>query len=136
MLALCAPERKNKVWFSTRGAKLEGIKPKNRKLIEDALAAGRFEMRYATTVAEVTAAGAALSFKEDGRREDLPNNVVFAMIGGNSPQKWLQQLGVPYVDKPHSWSPPRTDHLSAKTAEGLIPVQRLVRRQLPPELTR
>jgi thioredoxin reductase len=131
VLALSAPERKNQVWFSTRGAKLEGIKPKNRKLIEDALAAGRFEMRYATTVAEVTPDGVALTFKEDGRREDLPNDVIFAMIGGNSPQKWLQQIGVPYVDKPHSWSPPRTDHLSAKTAEGLIPVQRLARRQLP-----
>ncbi|HWO26126.1 MAG TPA: FHA domain-containing protein [Kofleriaceae bacterium] len=131
VLALCTPERRNQVWFSTRGAKLEGIKPKNRKLIEDALAAGRFQMRYATTVAEVSEGGVALSFKEDGRREDLPNDVVFAMIGGNSPQKWLQQIGVPYVDKPHSWSPPRTDHLSAKTAEGLISVKRLVRRQLP-----
>ncbi|HWU90749.1 MAG TPA: FHA domain-containing protein [Kofleriaceae bacterium] len=131
VLALCAPERKNQVWFSTRGAKLEGIKPKNRKLIEDALAAGRFEMRYATAVAEVTAQSVAISFKEDGRKEELPNDVVFAMIGGNSPQKWLQQIGIPYVDKPHSWSPPRTDHLSAKTAEGLIPIQRLVRRPLP-----
>ncbi len=131
VLALSAPERRNQVWFSTRGAKLEGIKPKNRKLIEDALAAGRFEMRYATTVAEVTATSVGLTFKEDGRREDLPNDVIFAMIGGNSPQKWLQQVGIPYVDKPHSWSPPRTDHLSAKTAEGLIPVQRLARRPLP-----
>jgi thioredoxin reductase len=136
VLALSAPERQNQVWFSTRGAKLEGIKPKNRKLIEDALAAGRFQMRYATTVAEVSEGGVALSFKEDGRREDLPNDVVFAMIGGNSPQKWLQQIGIPYVDKPHSWSPPRTDHLSAKTAEGLIPVQRLVRRPLPVYPTR
>jgi pSer/pThr/pTyr-binding forkhead associated (FHA) protein/thioredoxin reductase/ferredoxin len=131
VLALSAPERRNQVWFSTRGAKLEGIKPKNRKLIEDALAAHRFEMRYATTVAEVTEAGIALAYKEDGRREDLQNDVVFAMVGGNSPQKWLQQIGVPYVDKPHSWSPPRTDHLSAKTAEGLIAVRRLVRRNIP-----
>jgi len=118
------------VWFSTRGAKLEGIKPKNRKLIEDALAAGRFQIRYATQVADVTPAGVALTHKEDGRREELPNDVVFAMIGGNSPQKWLQQIGVPYVDKPHSWSPPRTDLLSQKTAEGLISVQRLVRGRL------
>ncbi|HEU4733275.1 MAG TPA: NAD(P)-binding domain-containing protein, partial [Kofleriaceae bacterium] len=130
VLALCAPERRNQVWFSTRGAKLEGIKPKNRKLIEDALAAGRFQIRYATQVAEVTPAGVALTYKEDGRREDLPNDVVFAMIGGNSPQKWLQQIGIPYVEKPHSWSPPRTDLLSQKTAEGLISVKRLVRGKL------
>ena len=125
VLALCQPQRNNKVWFSTRGAKLEGIKPKNRKLIEDALAAGQFKICYATAVAEVTPTTAALTYKEDGRREDLPNDVVFAMIGGNSPQKWLQQIGIPYVDKPHSWSPPRTDLLSQKTAEGLIQIRRL-----------
>jgi len=128
VLALSAPERRNQVWFSTRGAKLEGIKPKNRKLIEDALAANRFQIRYATQVAEVTPTGLVLSYKEDGRREELPNDVVFAMIGGNSPQKWLQQIGIPYVDKPHSWSPPRTDLIAQKTAEGLISVHRLVRR--------
>ncbi len=136
VLALCAPERHNQVWFSTRGAKLEGIKPKNRKLIEEALAAGRFQIKYATAVADVTPTGVGLTFKEDGRREDIPNDVVFAMIGGNSPQKWLQQIGIPYVDKPHSWSPPRTDHLSAKTAEGLISVQRLMRRPIPTGLPR
>jgi thioredoxin reductase (NADPH) len=131
VLALAAPERRNKVYFSTRGAKLEGIKPKNRKLIEDALAAGRFQLKAATTVGEVTATTVTLTKKEDGSTESLPNDVIFAMIGGNSPQKWLQGIGVPYVDKPHSWSPPRTDQLSAKTAEGLISVQRLVRRPVP-----
>jgi pSer/pThr/pTyr-binding forkhead associated (FHA) protein/thioredoxin reductase/ferredoxin len=131
VLALCKPERRNKVTFSTRGAKLEGIKPKNRKLIEDALAAGQFEIRYATTVAEVTQRGATLAYKEDGRREDIANDVVFAMIGGNSPQKWLQQLGIPYVDKPHSWSPPRTDMLARKTAEGLVQLRRLPRPAIP-----
>ena len=130
ILALCKPELGNKVWFSTRGAKLEGIKPKNLKLIEDALAAGKFEIRYATSVAEVTAGGAVLAFKEDDRKEAIPNDVVFGMIGGNPPQKWLQSLGVPYVDKPHSWSPPRTDLLAKKTAEGLH-VQRLARREIP-----
>ncbi len=131
VLALCKPELSNKVWFSTRGAKLEGIKPKNLKLIEDALAAGKFQICYATSVADVTATGCTLAYKEDDRREALPNDVIFAMIGGNSPQKWLQQIGVPYVDKPHSWSPPRTDLLSKKTAEGLLHVQRLARRDVP-----
>ena len=78
----------------------------------------------------MTAQGIGITFKEDNRREDLPNDVVFAMIGGNSPQKWLQQLGIPYVDKPHSWSPPRTDHLSQKTAEG-VQLQRVQRRPIP-----
>ena len=41
---------------------------------------------------------------------------VFAMIGGTPPVKWLQSIGVPYVDKPHSWSPPRTDQLARRHA--------------------
>jgi pSer/pThr/pTyr-binding forkhead associated (FHA) protein/thioredoxin reductase/ferredoxin len=127
-LAVSKPERRNKVHFSTRGAKLEGIKPKNRALLDEAIAAGRLEMRHATTVAEVTATSVVLSFKEDGRREQLANDVVFAMIGGNSPQKWLQQIGIPYVEKPHSWSPPRTDLLAKKTADGLVQLRRLARR--------
>jgi thioredoxin reductase len=131
VLALSRPELRNQVYFSTRGAKLEGIKPKNRKLIEDALAANRFQMRNATTVGEVTPTSVTLAKKEDGSKEQLPNDVIFAMIGGSSPQKWLQQIGVPYVDKPHSWSPPRTDQLSAKTAEGLVQIRRLPRRPIP-----
>ncbi|MBX3162655.1 MAG: FHA domain-containing protein [Deltaproteobacteria bacterium] len=131
VLALSRPELRNKVTFSTRGAKLEGIKPKNRKLIEDALAAGKFEIRYATALAEVTATTCAFTHNTDGRREEIPNDVVFALIGGNSPQKWLQSIGVPYVDKPHSWSPPRTDLLAQKTAEGMAPIRRLPRRPIP-----
>ncbi len=128
VMALGRPELRNKVYHSQRGAKLEGVKPKNLKLMQDALAAGKYEQRYATTVAEVTETHVALVHKDDGRREDLPNDVIFAMIGGNSPQKWLQQIGVPYVEKPHSWSPPRTDLLSQKTNEGLVPVGQQVRR--------
>ena len=131
VLALCKPELGNKVSFSTRGAKLEGIKPKNLQLIEAALAAGKFQMKYATSVAEVTATTASLSYKEDNRREDLPCDVIFALIGGNSPQKWLMGIGIPYIEKPHSWSPPRTDHLAQKTAEGINILQRLQRREIP-----
>ena len=131
VLALCVPTRNNKVTFSTRGAKLEGIKPKNRKLIEDALTAGQFQIKYATSVAEVTATTVALEYKEDKRREELPCDVIFGMVGGNSPQKWLQGIGIPYVEKPHSWSPPRTDLLSQKTAEGLPAIRRLPRREIP-----
>jgi thioredoxin reductase (NADPH) len=136
VLALARPELRNKVYHLQRGAKLEGVKPKNLKLMQEALEAGKYETRYAVTMAEVTATTVAVTHKDDGRREDLPNDVVFAMIGGNSPQKWLQQIGVPYVDKPHSWSPPRTDLLSQKTAEGLVPLgqqlPRLPRRPIPP----
>ena len=128
VLALC---NRNKVWFSSRGARLEGIKPKNLKLIETAIADGRCIPLFATAVAEVTADSASVTHKADERKETIPNDVVFALIGGNPPTKWLQSIGVQYVDRPHSWSPPRTDNLVKSTAEGLIPVNRLVRPKLP-----
>jgi predicted CXXCH cytochrome family protein len=131
VLALCKPEKKNTVTFSTRGAKLEGIKPKNRKLIEDALAAGQFAIKYATSVSNVDATSVSMTYKEDARVETIPCDVIFGMVGGNSPQKWLQGIGIPYVEKPHSWSPPRTDLLAQKTAEGLPAVRRLPRREIP-----
>ncbi len=130
VLALCKPEKNNKVFFSTRGAKFEGIKPKNLQLIMGALEEKKYEVRYATTVAGVTATTVTLEYKEDKRKEELPCDVIFAMIGGNSPQQWLQSLQIPYVDKPHSWSPPRTDHLSIKTAEGLQ-IRRIPRKPIP-----
>ena len=65
---------------------------------------------------EVTATHCTLEYKADKRQEQIPNDFVFAMIGGHPPVKWLQSVGVPYVDKPHSWSPPRTDELVKKYA--------------------
>jgi thioredoxin reductase (NADPH) len=108
VLALC---EHNRVWLSCRGAKFDRVKPKNLKRIEQAIAAGQCQPRFATAVAEVTERSVTLESKQDKSREELPNDAVFAMIGGHPPIKWLQQIGVPYVDKPHSWSPPRTDDL-------------------------
>jgi thioredoxin reductase (NADPH) len=108
VVALC---EHNRVWLSCRGAKFDRVKPKNLKRIEQVIAAGQCQARFATAVAQVTERTVVLESKQDGTREELPNDAVFAMIGGHPPVKWLQQIGVPYVDKPHSWSPPRTDDL-------------------------
>ena len=111
VLALC---ENNRVFLSCRGAKFDRVKPKNLKLIEAVIAAGKCVPRFATAVAEVGERTVVLESKQDKTREELPNDAVFAMIGGNPPIKWLQQIGVPYVDKPHSWSPARTDELVEK----------------------
>jgi pSer/pThr/pTyr-binding forkhead associated (FHA) protein/thioredoxin reductase/formate hydrogenlyase subunit 6/NADH:ubiquinone oxidoreductase subunit I len=101
---------KNKVYLSVRGAGPERIKPGNKKKIDEAIAAGVVQARFSTTAAGVEE-GKAMLKHGDGRIEELPNDVVFAMIGGIPPVKWLQGLGVPYVNKPHSWSPARSDQL-------------------------
>jgi thioredoxin reductase/ferredoxin len=109
VLALC---EHNRVWLSCRGAKFDRVKPKNLKAIEALFAAGKCTPLFATSVRGVGEGSVVIEHLGDKRSEELPNHVVFAMIGGNPPIKWLQQIGVPYVDKPHSWSPPRTDLLA------------------------
>lgn len=113
VLALC---ENNRVWLSCRGAKFDRVKPKNLQAIEAAIAAQKCIPMFATAAGEVGEGYVVLTHKQDGRPEQLPNDVVFAMIGGHPPVKWLQGIGVPYVDKPHSWSPPRTDDLCKETA--------------------
>jgi thioredoxin reductase/NAD-dependent dihydropyrimidine dehydrogenase PreA subunit len=101
---------KNKVYLSVRGAGPERIKPGNKKKIDEAIAAGVVQARFSTQAAGVEE-GKAILKHGDGKLEELPNDVVFAMIGGIPPVKWLQGLGVPYVNKPHSWSPARSDQM-------------------------
>lgn len=113
VLALC---NHNKVWLSCRGAKFDRVKPKNLQAIEAVIAEGKCIGMFATAMKEVGAQHATLEHQSDKRLEQIPNDAVFAMIGGHPPVKWLQSIGVPYVDKPHSWSPPRTDELVQKYA--------------------
>jgi hypothetical protein len=37
------------------------------------------------------------------------------MIGGHPPVKFLESIGVPYTERPHSWSPPRSDELVTRS---------------------
>ncbi|MCG8416910.1 MAG: FHA domain-containing protein [Proteobacteria bacterium] len=113
VLALC---EHNKVWLSTRGARFAKVKPKNLQAIEKVIEEGKCTPLHATVVKEVGPDQVTLEYKSDKRQEQIPNDHVFAMIGGHPPVKWLQSIGVPYIDKPHSWSPPRTDELVKKYA--------------------
>jgi thioredoxin reductase len=113
VLALC---EHNDVWLSMRRATFDRIKPANLERITKTIEAGRCRMLPATALTEITPDSVTLEHRADKRTETLPNDVVFAMIGGHPPVKWLQSLGVPYVDKPHSWSPARTDELVRTTA--------------------
>ena len=108
VLALC---ENNKVWLSLRSAKFDRVKPANLEKINAAVAAGKVTMQPSTAVVGVGDGTVTLENRNDKSTFELPNDVVFAMIGGHPPIKWLQSLGVPYVEKPHAWSPPRTDEL-------------------------
>jgi pSer/pThr/pTyr-binding forkhead associated (FHA) protein/thioredoxin reductase/ferredoxin len=107
-LALCI---QNRVHLSCRGKYFDRAKPKNRELMEEAFASGSIVPHFVTQVAEVTATTVVLEDRHDGKTIELPNDYVFALIGGIPPTSWLESLGVRYVARPHSWSPPPTDSM-------------------------
>ncbi len=101
----------NKVWLSCRSAKFDRVKPKNLELIMEAIDSGQVTPLWSTAVKGVDGASVTVENRSNKERTTVPNDVIFAMIGGHPPVKFLEAIGVPYIERPHSWSPPPSDEL-------------------------
>jgi thioredoxin reductase/pSer/pThr/pTyr-binding forkhead associated (FHA) protein/NAD-dependent dihydropyrimidine dehydrogenase PreA subunit len=101
----------NKVWLSCRSARFDRVKPKNLELIMAAIDSGQVTALWSTAVKGVDETSVTVENRTNKERTTVPNDVVFAMIGGHPPVKFLEGIGVPYIERPHSWSPPRSDEL-------------------------
>ncbi len=88
----------NDVTLSYRKRELGRLKDKNRKNLREAIDGGRVRFLPASTVAEIAAADVVIE-SEGGARETLPNDYVFALIGGSSPNEFLQRIGIQIVTK-------------------------------------
>lgn len=105
-LSLCA---NNRVTLSCRTATFDRAKRRNLDLVEAAMSEGRIDPRFGTSVVSVSEGSAVLEDRHDGSQLPLANDYVFALIGGIPPTKWLEALGITYVSRAHSWSPPPSD---------------------------
>jgi thioredoxin reductase (NADPH) len=92
-LALAA-QKGNKVQLSYRGDTFGRLKPSNRERIEKAIASGRIEMLWKTTVAEITPTEVRLRDEVLGTDRVVPNDTVFVFAGGELPTAFLQACGV------------------------------------------
>jgi len=101
----------NKVWLSCRSAKFDRVKPKNLELIMAAIDSGQVTALWSTAVKGVDEGTAMVENRTNKEQTTVPNDVIFAMIGGHPPVKFLESIGVPYIERPHSWSPPASDAL-------------------------
>lgn len=93
--ALTLSER-NRVVLSYRGDELTRVFQDNRRLLGEAVEAGRVEVVYRSEVRELRPGEAVLEVRDDGRSEErtLPVDHVFVLIGAELPVAFLRSLGV------------------------------------------
>ncbi|MFN7996246.1 MAG: NAD(P)-binding domain-containing protein [Bryobacteraceae bacterium] len=95
-LALSKASR-NRVVLSYRGQVFDRARERNRKAILDAEDQRRIRVLRGSVVAEVLSHSVLL--QQDQERIELPNDFVFVLIGGESPETFLQKVGIEIVEK-------------------------------------
>ncbi len=88
---------KNRVVLAYRGDSFARARERNRNLLREAEQQGRVHVMRSTTVAEILPASVRLV--EAGRRLEIPNDYVFVLIGGESPETFLRKIGIQIVEK-------------------------------------
>jgi thioredoxin reductase (NADPH) len=88
---------KNRVTLSYRGSHFKRIRERNKVALSEAEEAGRVRVLRNSRVLEVGPERAAL--ESDGQRVELPNQYVFVLIGGESPETFLRKTGIEIVEK-------------------------------------
>ena len=88
----------NEVTLSYRKKAFERLKEKNRKSLEEAISRGRIRFLPASTLVAVRPKE-VVTQSEGGAPITIPNDHIFALIGGTSPNLLLQKFGVEIVTK-------------------------------------
>jgi thioredoxin reductase len=95
-LALAKAGR-NHVTLSYRGEAFQRARERNRSLLEEAAAAHRVRVLLSSHVDRIDPD--AVTLNVNGAVEQLGNDFVFVMIGGDSPEDFLRRTGIEIVAK-------------------------------------
>ena len=93
-----ASQEGNSVTLSYRKKSFSRLKTKNERALKAALQSGKVRFIPESQVGEVRS-DAVVLHTANGGRETLENDFVFAMIGGTSPNAFLQRIGIDIVTK-------------------------------------
>jgi thioredoxin reductase/ferredoxin len=92
-----------KVVLSYRGRSFARAQPKNKSQVEGYAAQRRIKIKYMSQVVEFAADTVTLQMA-DGTQKRYPNHAAFVLIGADPPVKWLNKLGIRYVERPHMFA--------------------------------
>jgi thioredoxin reductase len=116
--AVALSETAARVTLSYRGKALSRCKAKNRQQLGEAVASGRIDLKFSSHVVEIKDNSVVL--RVGMKQEEIGNDHIFVCIGGDAPVKWLEGVGVRFVDKPHMFQRENTDVLVEKLV-GKVP---------------
>jgi thioredoxin reductase (NADPH) len=90
-------DNRNRVTLSYRGEVFQRLRDRNRQFLEESEKSGRVKVFRSSAIVEIQPHSVALDGK--GVRTELPNDFVFILIGGESPEDFLRRTGVEIVEK-------------------------------------
>ncbi|MCB9647973.1 MAG: NAD(P)-binding domain-containing protein [Deltaproteobacteria bacterium] len=103
----------NRVSIVYRQGTFSRAKTGNQQKVEALVGAGRLTLMMESNPAEVTERSVVVE-RKDRSKVEVPNDVLFCMLGANPPTKWLEKLGIEIVQKPSDWDPGRSDRFAFK----------------------
>lgn len=88
---------RNRVTLSYRGSTFHRTRERNRKMLEDAEQQGKIRILRNSMVSRILPH--CVQLMDGDRVYELPNHYVFILIGGESPETFLQKIGIQLVEK-------------------------------------
>ena len=88
---------KNRVALVHRGADFRRARERNQQFLIEAQAAGRLRVLIETTISDIKPESVIINSK--GQPFEVPNDYVFILIGGESPEEFLRKTGIEIVEK-------------------------------------
>ena len=89
--------RRNRVTLSYRGQSFDRARARNQKMLSEAEEQGRIEVIRGSVLTEILPESVTLTTAAE--TAVIPNQYVFILIGGESPETFLQKIGVEIVEK-------------------------------------
>ena len=88
---------RNRVTLSYRGGAFRRARERNRKMLEDAEQQGKIRILRNSMLSRILPH--CVQLMDGDRVYELPNHYVFVLIGGESPEAFLQKIGIQLVEK-------------------------------------
>ncbi len=83
--------------------------PHNRKALEALVAEGKVALHLEAQVLEVQPTAVVLKAAVAASGGEVPNDVLFTLLGSDPPTAWLKKLGIEMTKKSADWEPGPTD---------------------------